>query len=422
MFGKKKPEVLVVGAGPVGLFAALALVKKGIQVMIVDKEWRTGAHSYALALHPRSLKLLEELGLLTGILEQSYHVHTIGLYDGTTRRAEMRMTGQEEQPLPLAVMRQDVLEHVLEEALDREGVKVLWNHAVSGLDVQQDKVVATVDKMVKESVGYAVARTEWMIAKSYDVEASMVIGADGHHSFVRRSLGIDFPDLGGTQHFAVFECESDADLGHEMRINLGPQTTDVLWPLAEGRCRWSFQQLESAAPESTRTKHRIPVEIGGARFPLLDEGTLSTLIAERAPWFEGKVEKVNWRIVVRFERRLAEAFGRKRVWLAGDAGHLTGPVGMQSMNIGLREAHELVDLMTGVLRENASDEQLREYGRQRLAQWRFLLGLEGGLTAEDVTDPWVRQVSERLLPCFPASASELAALAQQLSLKATIAD
>ena len=71
MFGRANPEVLVVGAGPVGLFAALALAKQGIQVAIVDREWRPGAHSYALALHPHSLSLLQELGIQESVLERA---------------------------------------------------------------------------------------------------------------------------------------------------------------------------------------------------------------------------------------------------------------------------------------------------------------------------------------------------------------
>ena len=61
MFGKEKPEVLVVGAGPVGLIAALTLVRRGAHVLIADQAWRPVAHAYGLALHPDAMKLLREL-------------------------------------------------------------------------------------------------------------------------------------------------------------------------------------------------------------------------------------------------------------------------------------------------------------------------------------------------------------------------
>ena len=88
MLGKKSPEVLVIGAGPVGLMAALVLAKQEIRVEIIDKQWRTGGRSYALALHTRSLQLLEELGLLDRLLAKAYKVDRIGLYDETAQRAK----------------------------------------------------------------------------------------------------------------------------------------------------------------------------------------------------------------------------------------------------------------------------------------------------------------------------------------------
>ena len=78
---RQDPEVLVVGAGPVGLFAGLALAQRGIQVQIIDKMSRTGVHSYALALHGRALGLLRPYGLLDKILAQAYPIRTVGLFD-----------------------------------------------------------------------------------------------------------------------------------------------------------------------------------------------------------------------------------------------------------------------------------------------------------------------------------------------------
>jgi len=414
---KKKPEVLVVGAGPVGLFAAIALARRGVQVRTVDKEWRTGAHSYALALHSGSLRLLKEVGLAERVLEGACQVRTIGLYDGPERRAEMRVSELGGEYPFLAVMRQDSFEGLLEEALKESGGELLWDHRVSDISAREDRVAVSIDKMVKETVGYATAHTEWVVAKTDEVKVPFVIGADGHQSQVRRGLDIGYETIGEPLHFATFEFKSDVDLDGEMRLVMDERTTSVLWPLPGGYCRWSFQLEDFSFPEESRDKERLSVQLGSGRYPVLDQRHLEELIEERAPWFSGTIDLINWRIAVRFERRLAERFGGQRIWLAGDAGHMTGPVGVQSMNVGLREAADLAGIMEGILRGKEEPGRLEQYNRERVAEWRRLLGLEEGLKAEEDADPWVRKVAERLLPCIPASGSDLATLARQLRLK-----
>lgn len=417
MFGRKKPEVLVVGAGPVGLFTALSLARRGVQVQIVDKEWRTAAHAYGLALHASTLKLLEEAGLLGNILDKAYRIRTIGLYDGADRQAEMRPADLSEDFSFLAVMRQDVLEGLLEDALKPYGVKVLWNHRVAQLEHQADHVIATVDKLTKGSTGYAVAHTEWEIAKTKEFDVPFVIGADGHQSDVRRALDIDYTRLGPPLHFAVFEFHTDADLHHEMRIVLDDESTNVLWPLPGGGARWSFQLLDfEETTVHPRRKDRFEVQIGGSHFPVLSGDHLHAFIEERAPWFTGSVDEIDWRLAVRFEQRLAEAFGKNRMWLVGDAGHMTGPVGIQSMNVGLREAHDLAALIADILHHGGSMDDLDAYNQQRLAEWRFLLGQEGSLKAGSQATPWIAQRADRLLPCLPASGEDLNHLAHQIGL------
>jgi len=416
MFGKKKPEVLVVGAGPVGLFSALTLAQRGVQVQVVDKEWRTGAHSYALALHPRSLQLFDDAGLLGRILDKAYRVRTIGLFDGAERRSEMRLTDLEEDFSFVAVMRQDLLETLLEEALRDLGVKVQWNHEVAVIAPEEDHVEVTVDKLEKSAFGYGVAHGEWVVANSNTFKVPYVIGADGHRSRVRKALGIDFEEVGPAEHFAVFEFETDADLHHEMRLVMDDETTNVLWPLPDGHCRWSFQIDDDEAIMGPRRKDRFDVPLGTARFPVLSEDSLHELIKARAPWFSARIDEVRWRLVVRFERRLAQNFGKGRMWLAGDAGHMTGPAGIQSMNVGLVEAYELANIIADNLQGTGTPALLEAYNRERLAMWRSLLGLSADLTSGPQTDPWVRDRADRLLPCIPASGDDLAQLLAQVGL------
>ncbi len=417
MAARQDSEVLVVGAGPVGLFAGLALTQRGVRIQIIDKMSRTGVHSYALALHGRALQLLRPYGLLDKILRQAYPIRTVGLFDQGRQRAEVSLPDAQDGIPALVVLPQDALERALEEALAAHGVRVQWNHAVSQLASHQDHAAVTIDKLVQESVGYAVAHTEWMVAKSTTLKVPYVIGADGHRSAVRRELDIEFAEAAEAQSYAVFEFDTDFALDHQLRLILGERTADVLWPLPGNACRWSFQLTDLVAPAAARRRDRLGVMIGSAQYPAMTEDDLHRLIGERAPWFRGSVSRLNWQIVVRFERRLARAFGRQRVWLAGDAGHMTGPAGSQSMNVGLREAEDLAGILAGILREAQPAEQLQTYNEQRLAEWRRLLGLDGALTSDTATDPWLSQHSAQLLPCLPATGAELARLAQQLGLR-----
>ena len=76
---KSSTEALVVGAGPVGLFAALKLAREGIEVEIIDSQWRSAARSYALALHASTLELLDGFGLSDSLLEAGRKVASVGL-------------------------------------------------------------------------------------------------------------------------------------------------------------------------------------------------------------------------------------------------------------------------------------------------------------------------------------------------------
>jgi 2-polyprenyl-6-methoxyphenol hydroxylase-like FAD-dependent oxidoreductase len=433
MFGEKTPEVLVVGAGPVGLYAALNLANQGIRVRIVDTGIWACKRSFALALHPESLDLMKHAGLLGSILERAYRVEKVALYDETGRRAEVRLGTAKDPSSCLAVLPQERLERLLENALQDAGVRVDWRHEVHQLTQRDGQVIATINKFDKESRGYVIAHTEWVIAKTAEVPVHFVLGADGYDSTVRRALNIAFPEVGPAQYYAVFEFGSSADLGHEMRVNLTEGATDVLWPLPEGRCRWSFQLPDYSDPAAEGLKDRLekagfgdfPTERFKDRykarewssFPVLEEENLRTFIAQRAPWFEGSIQDIAWRTVIRFERRLAGAFGSGRVWLAGDAAHLTGPIGVNSMNAGLMEAHELTNSMAQILRRGGSVEQLNSHSELWLSTWRRLQGMEGGFQTDAETDPWISRNAGRLVGVLPAQGQRLIPVAAQLHLQ-----
>ena len=420
MFAHNKPDVLVVGAGPVGLFTALALSQRGVRVEVIDRESRTSTHSQALALHAASLRLLEEAGLLADVLEHSHRVRRVGIYDEKRRTAELRIGDLSEDHSFLAVVPQDALEDTLVRALARKGVKVQWSHAAFQIEPHEDHVDTTIDQLSLDTLGYSVQHTDWVVKKTRRGQVPYVVGADGHSSTVRQRLGIDFPVTGKPSDYAVFEFKTDADLGDEMRLCLRERTTDLCWPLPHGYCRWSFEVTQPGEDREPREKDCELVQTAATQDPELTVERLRALLAERAPWFTGSVGDIRWRKVVRFEQRLADSFGRGRVWLIGDACHVTGPAGIQSMNVGFREGAQLADALAAALANGNHGAELTEYAQSRRAEWRGLLGLDEVLRVTPKTAPWLAHRKDRLLACIPASGKDLLDLAAQLDFAGSL--
>jgi len=241
MFEERETEVMVVGAGPVGLYTALALADQGIGVQIAEEQWRAASRSYALALHPASLRLLGEAGLAEQLVPAGYRVDRLVFYERLERVGDIQFGDLGGEYPYVLVLPQEGLELLLRGRLERQKVKVLWNHRVSQFNMDDERVDVEIERMVKDSGGYAVARTEWVIDRTINKRARFLVGADGHRSLVRRSLGIDFAAVAPPQTFAVFEFISDGIADHEMQIVFDEGKTSVLWPMGNGRFRWSFE-------------------------------------------------------------------------------------------------------------------------------------------------------------------------------------
>jgi len=295
---------------------------------------------------------------------------------------------------------------------------VLWNHRLAALEPGPRGITARVDRLEKESGGYAVAHTTWVVDKTLELGAEFVLGADGHRSMVRRTLGIPFEETGPSQVFAVCECDLERGIGSELRLVIDEGHVSAMWPLPEGRARWSIELPASTEASAPRAKSRFTTRVGEGLYQHLDEAELRALLSVRAPWFEPVLAGLGWTIEVRFERRLAARLGQDRTWLAGDAIHLTGPVGMQSMNGGLREAAALSGTIAKIVRGQETIASLGELARRTVSEWRFLQGSAGGLRTTSATPEIVRNHADRLLACLPATGGELDALADRLGLTA----
>jgi 2-polyprenyl-6-methoxyphenol hydroxylase-like FAD-dependent oxidoreductase len=243
---------------------------------------------------------------------------------------------------------------------------------------------------------------------------SFLVGADGQNSTVRDCLGIKYQTYGEGEAFVVYEFQTDVDLPHEVRVVLDDKSSNVMWPISDYRCRWSFQL--SPADVLAETKIRRPLVARPAEMEKALARHARKLLTERAPWFKGEIEDIDWWIGAYFERRLAERFGLGRCWLAGDAAHRTGPIGVQSMNRGLKEAVDLTSRIAAILHNGERADVPNDYDSTQRQEWVRLMNA-GAVEPCAPINSWVAKHRDRILSCIPASGHQLDSLLRQLGLR-----
>jgi len=233
------------------------------------------------------------------------------------------------------------------------------------------------------------------VTKASKVTADYVLGADGYHSRVRELLGIDYVRHAAPTTYAVFELEGEGDPGDALHVMLDRGVSAVMWPMHGLRRRYSFPIAEVREYE-----------------PTLDG--LNRLLRERAPTMPAARGELVWTSLVDFDRRLAAGLGRDRVWLAGDAVHLTTPVGVQSMNAGIVDADELAGRLADVLKGTRQPDTLLAYERERMNELQAAFGDPQAVRAPDGIDAWAKDAWPGVVAAIPATGRELVALVSRL--------
>lgn len=390
-------EAQVVGGGPVGLFAALCLHAQGVEVGVIDAEWERPVRSYACGLHPETLRLLDGLGLMPAIQELGHRVDGVSVW-----RKQERLGVAELAKLPgpyphVLTLRQSDLQDVFAQRLAQLGIEVALRQEVVDLKLAESAVcTVALPCAVPGAAVPGAALPELRAGEPIVRRSDYVIAADGYASPCRRALDIGLVDTEQSEAFVMFEFEADLEeYQHEAHLLLGSDSIAAFWPLGSRLGRWTFQLREHLAEPGSMA-------------------LLEQLLRQHAPWFRPRPEQLCWTTTSVFERRVAERFGKGRVWLAGDAAHVTSPLGFQNMNRGFVEASELARLLRHELQgTQPPHDGLERFERSQQLEWRRLLGLDSVLLSQG-TIPTAE--AARLVSSLPASGRDLDVLLGQLRL------
>lgn len=411
------PDLLIIGAGPAGLTTALQGARAGLSLRIIDQEWRISARSYACTLHPRTLDLLDDFGILPRLLDLGVRVDTVAFYESTERRAEVSLSALPSRHPFALVLYQDDLEGALEDALrEQHGIRVEWGRRLEALQWDGPQVSAVIEQLQHSPTGDPQRQWQEVVDRRSIIPARFVVGADGPRSRLAHLLGTESDLVDDPLNFGIYEFEPLSDAGQEIRVAVQEGHLSTFWPLPGGTCRWSLPIAEPGSDANPDLAHEsgtvldAPVGSGGRR-------SLVQRIQHVAPWFQAGIHHLDWAMRLEFPRRLAHRFGRGPCWLIGDAAHQGWPAGAHSMNLAFLEATEWVEAVQTILRDNASADCLTHWNDRWQVTWRELLGLKPAVEALESATPWVRDHANNLMTSLPASGTDLVALLGQLGLR-----
>ncbi len=338
-------QVLVAGAGPTGLTAAIELARRGIDVRILDKARGFAVGSRGDGLQPRTLEVFEDLGVLDEVFAAGIGAPVTRIYDGQSVVWEGRMAHpvppRPDTPYPnVWFVPQWRTEAILRARLSSYGVTVRRASEVVAVD-QHDHAVT-----VRLQTGETLC-------------ARYLVGADGGRSTVRRRMSIPF--LGATDDRTQMVV---ADLRVEgLDHNYGHG-----WML-DGRGYFGFTPLAGGADTFVLNTFAPGVEpdLAGLQ-ATVDAVSTGTGI---------RLHDVSWATVWKPNIRLAQQFRAGRVFLAGDAAHVHPPTGGQGLNTGVQDAYNLGwKLATAITGGLANAEALLDsYQDERLPIASRVLGI-----------------------------------------------
>ncbi len=306
-------QVVVVGAGPVGLVAAIDLAQRGIPVLVLDDDDTVSVGSRAICYSKRTLEILDRLGCGEPVASKGVGWSVGKVYQGSELAYQFDLLPERGHHRPAFVNLQQYHfeECLVTRAQALPSLEIRWRHKVSGVAPDADRVtlrVATDDG-------------------DYGLTCDWLLVCDGARSPVRHMLGLDFEGQAFRDRFLIADIHMRSDFPAERRFwfdpPFHPNQSVLLHRQSDDVWRVDFQLGWDADPELEKQPERI----------------LPRLRAMLGPDAQFEIE---WASVYTFQCRRMQKFRHGRLLFAGDAAHLVSPFGARGANGGVQDADNLV--------------------------------------------------------------------------------
>ncbi|MDR3471394.1 MAG: bifunctional 3-(3-hydroxy-phenyl)propionate/3-hydroxycinnamic acid hydroxylase [Devosia sp.] len=325
-------DVLVVGAGPTGLTIANFLGKMGVDAILAERNATTVEEPRAVSIDDESMRTMQAIGLndaVEAIVARGYGSR----YLGPSRdcflvvEPESREYGFDKRN----GFQQPDLEAVLRGGLERyANIRQFFGHELIGFTQDATGVIAELQGPGGTSV---------------KVSARYMVGADGGRSFTRKQLGIELSGFTFAQRWLIVDLVATLNRFRHTEVFCDPRRPCISLPGPDGMRRYEFM-LKAGEDDQVATSPEF----------------VRRLLSEVGPDWEAQFRRVR---VYTFHARMADSWRKGRVFLAGDAAHLTPPFAGQGMNSGLRDAHNLSWKLAEAVSGDDQEEILDSYQIER---------------------------------------------------------
>ena len=337
----QQAQVMIAGAGPVGLLTALVLARQGVACVVIESEPHLTKDLRAGTFHPPTLEMLDQVGVTSAMLSLGIRVprwQSCDMSYGLVAEWDLGLL-KDDTPYPFRLhLEQHRLTPILLEALKAfSHVQVLFNHRFESLTQSANHV----EVKLQTPDGPQLWQVSWLI------------GADGGRSQVRKSAEIEFAGYTWPERYSVISTTYDfAQLGYTENAYISDPEQWVavfkmpdegppgLWRMTLPVSQDVHDEEALAGPYAQKTMRRLTLETTGT-YPLVHQSIYSV------------------------HQRVAVQLRKHRVLLAGDAAHVNNPLGGFGLNSGIHDAMSLGQMLAKVIQGEAADDLLDRYHRQR---------------------------------------------------------